>query len=161
MSWSQRRDAIRAVLTGVNLAAGPQEIGIENSQNGGHHPVAREARLLEITLDCTAQFREVRAKSNQSRELFSLARAHMTFVIEILPTAGRVLPHYLHATGRPGINGHVGPGRRDPQLLNAVEVFGPDSAAIRRPVFEAAAGCAASQNPGSVQPLYSSYCHGY
>src|SRR5213078_2456933 len=90
MSGPERCESITAVFARIDFTSRPHETGGEDAQDGGHHAFAAEVGLAQIASDSLAHFRQCLSKFQQTLEFLSLSSLDLTFVIEVLPTPGRI-----------------------------------------------------------------------
>src|SRR5204862_7746482 len=89
-------EAITAVVGCIDFTSRPHGAGGEDAQDGGHHAFAAEVGLAQIASDSLAHFRQRLSKFQQTLEFLSLSSLDLTFVIEVLPTPGRIRANNLN-----------------------------------------------------------------
>jgi hypothetical protein len=113
VSGSQRRQAVAAILTGINLAASSKEAGREDAQDTRHHPLSAQVPLSQMFRHDFSHPRNRLSELQHAIKLLLIAPLDMTRVIEILPSARGILPDYLKHSTRRRIDRNVRPGWRN------------------------------------------------
>jgi hypothetical protein len=134
---SQRRQAERAVLLRVLGVADAHERGLEQPDDGGDHLAPREALELQVLLDLLPDRRERLGEGGHAAVLRLVAHVAPPGVIAVLLPAARVAARRLQVSVGEGTNPDLGPGRRDRELANTLELtFVGDRLAVGHVVGE-------------------------
>ena len=148
VALAQRRDPEAAVLLRVHLASRAHEAGRQNAEDARHHAIARQSREREPAVDLLAQFRQRAPERDEAVVLLALPLDDRAIVVPVLPAPRLVPSDGLHLRGRGTTHHHVGPGRRDLQLMQPFEVPLGRSDPAKPPLQGALA-----VDPGLLEPL--------
>jgi hypothetical protein len=118
MITADRRQPERAVLSGVLLAAGPEEAQVDQAQRGGQDPLAAQPAAAELFADRLAQPRQCRAELQHPVVLALILFLAPVVVVAVLAAARRVGADRLDVAAGVRADPDLLPGRRDDQGLN-------------------------------------------
>ena len=135
------------VLPPVFGVSDAQEAAVEDSDDGGHHLLARHAVPRQVAADALAQAWQRPPEVEHPAVLGLIPNLAPALVVAVLLAAPGVTSGGLQVPARIGTDPDVGPGRRDGKGQDPSPRRGVDRLAIRAEEDEAAAR-AAAPDPG-------------
>src|SRR5690606_31908579 len=118
----QRRQAVRAVVTGVTLVAHPDQGGVEEFDERGRHRLAVRSprRRCQVPRQAPPKPRQRPGERGQAVVLGRVAALTPARVVDVLLTPARAAPCGLDVAGGTGADPDLSPCRRDHQSIDAL-----------------------------------------